>query len=300
MRKLVVLAVLCWSTSLMAAGPGCGSAEPPLVFRAQAAEVHLTFTAVGDHNQVVTELSSQDFKVLRDGALVEGITGFESLQDAPLSLVVLADVSQSMQKMLPVENTAKAYLSRGAAWERDRVSFLDFGGTVHPAGLPGSSNAHLTSMFDSALDVVLHRTIGNRRHAVLLISDGGDNYSLHTVDDVIAAAQRNDVAFYVLHIDEWRETDGQALRTLAEKTGGRYFLVEKKTQILPIMQDIETELRNTFLVTFRTDGTRNGVHQLAIKATDKKLKFFHRTTYYQPGSAQSPHSEQNLATIATR
>jgi von Willebrand factor type A domain len=298
MRKLVFFAVLFSTSLLMAAGPDCATPEAPLVFRAEAAEVHLTFTAVGERNQLVTDLSSRDFKLLRDGVPVEGITSFENLKDAPLSLIILSDVSESMQKMLPVENLAKAYLSESLSSETDQVTFLDFGAMVHPAGLPGKTNAHLTSMYDSAMATVLRQKSGMARSAVLLISDGGDNYSLHTAADVVTAAQERDVAFYVLNTDPWNESGGRALRTLAERTGGRYYEVEKRKQVLGIVQEIESELRNTYMVTFRVDGTRNGPHQLALAPVERSLRFFYRTTYYQPNDRS--RTDASLLAVATR
>lgn len=283
MRKMALLAVLFWSTLLMAAGPGCASVEPPLAtFRAEAAEVHLTFTAASEHNQVVTDLSERDFAVLRDGAPVNQVTGFENLKDAPLSLVVLADISESMRKMMPLENFAKTYLSQSLSQANDSVSFLDFGSIVHPAGMI-KGGSHLTSMYDSAFDVVRRERPVKSRQAVLLITDGGDNYSLHSVDDVIAAAQKSDVAFYVLDTDPWNDLAERDLHRLATETGGRYYVVERRKQISVAVQEIESELRNTYMVTFRADNARNGVHQVALRANDKNLKFFYRTTYYQGG-----------------
>jgi hypothetical protein len=293
MRKMALLAMLFWSTLLVAAGPGCASVEPPLTFRAQAAEVHLTFTAASEHNQIVTDLSADDFNILRDGKPINHITGFENLKDAPLSLVVLADVSESMRKVMSLENFAKTYLSQTLSGESDSVSFLDFGAIVHPAGILKNSS-HLTSMYDSALDVVRRERPIKSRQAVLLITDGGDNYSLHSVADVITGAQKSDTAFYVLDTDPWNQEADRDLRRLAAETGGRYYLVEKTKQISAAIQEIESELRNTYMVTFRADGSRNGIHQLTMRSSVRNLKFFYRTKYYQSGPLETASSRENF------
>jgi hypothetical protein len=268
-------------------GHASGATDSAVVFSAEAAEVHLTFIAVGDRNQLITDLSRRDFKLLRDGAPVENITSFEILKDAPLSLVILADVSESMQKSIPFENFAKAYLSQTLSTNTDQVSFLDFGASVHPTGMAGRPNAHLTSMYDSALDTVLHRQPGLARMAILVISDGGDNYSLHSAEDVITAAQQSDVAFYVLNTDPGNENGCRNLRTLAERTGGRFYLLRKRKDLFPAIQEIESDLRNTYMITFRAEGARHGLHELTLAPAGRSLRFFYRTAYYQPADSSS-------------
>src|SRR4051794_28158089 len=109
MRKLVAIAVLLCASALMAATPDGATIETP-VFRVDAGEVRLTFTAVAERNQLVTELTASDFRVLRDGAPVDRITGFEPQWSAPLSLVVLTDVSESMQRAFPLERAAHVFI----------------------------------------------------------------------------------------------------------------------------------------------------------------------------------------------
>jgi len=104
---------------------------------------------------------------------------------------------------------------------------------------------------------------------------------------VIAAAQKTDIAFYVLDTDPWNDAAERDLRRLAAETGGRYYLVDRKKQISSAIQEIEGELRNTYMVTFRADTSRTGIHQVTMKPNERNLKFFYRTTYYQSGPVET-------------
>jgi hypothetical protein len=282
--------------ALWAASPEASSSDNLPLFRVQAAEVRVTFTATADHNRLVTDLSRNDFQIVRDRVAVEPVTSFSSLKDAPLSLVVLSDVSDSMRRALPMEAAARKYVSESVIGTEDELRMLEFGAEIQDAGAHGSR--HLTSMYDSALDVVQHRALGNGRHAVLLISDGDDNYSLHTLGELITTAQKNDVAFYTVNVGRRSTLAEESMHVLAERTGGHAYFAKDESQILKAVQAIENELRNSFVVTFRADTHNTGLHQLALQATQRKMKFFHRTSYFQPGDSDRRRSESNTSTLA--
>ena len=94
-----------------------------------------------------------------------------------------------------------------------------------------------TAIFDAAAksleafdDLPLVRS---ERRIVVLISDGLDNSSRTSTDSVIDAALKARVSFYVIHLPLFEPRDGRlevrrpskGFRDLAEKTGGKYFLL---------------------------------------------------------------------------
>ena len=72
----------------------------------------------------------------------------------------------------------------------------------------------------------------------MLISDGLDTISRTSADSVINAALEQRVSFYVIHLPLFEPIDGRlavrrpskGFRELAEKTGGKYFLVGDANQ----------------------------------------------------------------------
>jgi VWFA-related protein len=127
-----------------------------------------------------------------------------------------------------------------------------------------------TAIFDAAAKSIeafdsLPRVRAERR-IVILISDGLDNQSRTSGDSVINAALNARVSFYVIHLPLFEPRDGRlavrrpskGFRELAEKTGGKYFLVgNEKSPLEPrsndltkIFQAIEDDLKSQYLLGF--------------------------------------------------
>jgi Ca-activated chloride channel family protein len=104
------------------------------------------------------------------------------------------------------------------------------------------------------------------RRIVVLISDGLDTRSRTSADTVINTALEKRVSFYVIHLPLFEPRDGRlevrrpskGFKELAEKTGGRYFLVgdaksalmPKENDLTPIFQAIEEDLKSQYLLGF--------------------------------------------------
>lgn len=127
-----------------------------------------------------------------------------------------------------------------------------------------------TAIFDAAMKSVqafdtLPLVRGERRIAIL-ISDGLDNASRTSAESVINTAVEKRVSFYVIHLPLFEPRDGhlavrrpsKGFRELAEKTGGKYFLVgdaksalqPRTNDLTPIFQAIEEDLKSQYLLGF--------------------------------------------------
>lgn len=127
-----------------------------------------------------------------------------------------------------------------------------------------------TAIFDAAMKSVqafdaLPPVRGERRIAIL-ISDGLDNASRTSADNVINTAIEKRVSFYVIHLPLFEPRDGhlavrrpsKGFRDLAEKTGGKYFLVgdaksalqPRANDLTPIFKAIEEDLKSQYLLGF--------------------------------------------------
>jgi VWFA-related protein len=127
-----------------------------------------------------------------------------------------------------------------------------------------------TAIFDAAAKSVQAfdtlAPVRAERRIVILISDGLDNTSRTGADSVIDAALARRVSFYVIHLPLFEPRDGRlavrrpskGFRELAEKTGGKYFLVgnpkeplqEQSNDLTPIFQAIEEDLKSQYLLGF--------------------------------------------------
>ena len=127
-----------------------------------------------------------------------------------------------------------------------------------------------TAIFDAAATSLEAfddlQPIRAERRIVVLISDGLDTRSRTSVDKVINDALERHVSFYVIHLPLFEPRDGRlevrrptkGFKELAEKTGGKYFLVgdsnsalaPKPADLTPIFQAIEEDLKSQYLLGF--------------------------------------------------
>ena len=127
-----------------------------------------------------------------------------------------------------------------------------------------------TAIFDAAAEAVRAfdklPPVRAERRIIVLISDGLDNNSATRPDSVIDAALERRVSFYVIHLPLFTPQDGhlavrppsKGFRELAEKTGGKYFLVgdvksalaPRPPDLAPIFQAIEDDLKSQYLLGF--------------------------------------------------
>jgi VWFA-related protein len=127
-----------------------------------------------------------------------------------------------------------------------------------------------TAIFDAAAQAVIAfddlPPVRAERRIVVLISDGLDTRSRTSADSIIDAAWKRRVSFYVIHLPLFEPRDGRlqvrrpakGFKELAEKTGGKYFLVgdaksalvPRENDLTPIFQAIEEDLKSQYLLGF--------------------------------------------------
>jgi Ca-activated chloride channel family protein len=135
------------------------------------------------------------------------------------------------------------------------------------------------------------------RKALLVISDGGDNHSRYTENDVKKAVRESDCQIYAVGIFEPlsartrtpEEARGPSLLAeLAEVSGGRMFSVEDANELPDIAEKISIELRNQYVIGYKPSNlVRDGRwRRIRVKLTPPKglppLQVYARTGYYAP------------------
>jgi len=152
-----------------------------------------------------------------------------------------------------------------------------------------------TAIFDAGLAAVqAYASRGENspeRRIAILISDGLDTASRANSPQVIAAANRMNVSFYVIQLPLFTPSDGRLVprpaakgfRDLAEKTGGKYFVAGTSAQALapntpvdltPVFAAIEQDLRSQYVIGFYpAEASRDGkTHRATVSTSNRKLK----------------------------
>jgi Ca-activated chloride channel homolog len=212
-----------------------------------------------------------------------------------VALVFALDQSGSLREIVSQQREAALALF-GRFGERSQVAVIRFAekpSLVAPFGrdtsaareafkFPVRANQH-TAIFDAAAAAVnafdaLPRLRSERR-IVILISDGLDNASTMKAGAVIQAASPKQISFYVIHLPLFEPRGGRlavrspakGFKELAEKTGGKYFIVgnensalappanKTSTDLTPIFKAIEEDLKSQYLLGFYAgDASRDG------------------------------------------
>lgn len=246
-----------------------------------------------NRGQAATTLTARDLTLKDEDHVTAGLSLYHGADR--VALVFALDQSGSLREIVSEQREAALALA-GRFGDRSQVAVIRFAekpSVVVPFGrdtsaareafsFPVRANQH-TAIFDAAAAAVNTfeglPPVRSERRIVVLISDGLDNASKINARSVIEAAMRNHVSFYVIHLPLFEPRDGRlavrspakGFRELAEKTGGKYFLVgdartalatqanKKNNDLTPIFQAIEDDLRSQYLLGFYLgEGARDG------------------------------------------
>lgn len=225
-----------------------------------------------------------------------------------VALVFALDQSGSLREIIAQQQEAALALF-GRFGQRSRIAVLRFAqsaslvvpfisepGAARAAFVFSAASNQRTAIFDAAAKAVnaFDSLTADRteRRIVVLISDGLDNASKTKAREVIETAVDKHVSFYVIHLPLFEPRDGRLVvrqpakgfRELAEKTGGKYFLVgsakdalqpSKSNDLTPIFQAIEEDLRSQYLLGFYiAEEARDGrKHTLTVTLVPAGLEF---------------------------
>ncbi|MGH9532859.1 MAG: VWA domain-containing protein [Terriglobales bacterium] len=128
--------------------------------------------------------------------------------------------------------------------------------------------------------------VGEARRILLVISDGEDTASKHTLEEVKRQALRGRVAIYSVNL-EWDHTPHgtRTLRELATTTGGRAFKPYNMKDLLHIVDELANDLRSHHLLVFRVAEPRlaGEMHKVKISlGKGSKLQIRAPAAYYRP------------------
>src|SRR5713101_7838590 len=183
------------------------------------------------------------------------------------------------------------------ALERVEVAFPSYLGSAPPIGGitsgPGTvapPREGSTAIWDSVAVTsryVLARSPGQRRRAIILLTDGQDTSSRILRTNATEQAIASETVIYAIGIGDkkYEGVDRNALKNITERTGGRAFFPKKQDDLTAAFAEIEQELRSQYLVAYSsTNKTRDGrFRQMVIEITNSELRKEQLKLRYRPG-----------------
>jgi VWFA-related protein len=284
------------------------AAAPQAGFSSGVNVVSMLVTVRDENGKIVDDLTAADFTVEEDGQ-PQTVTYFSRQDDLPLTLGLLVDTSESQWSVLAEELAASATFFQQVLREGVDQAFLTrfderdlllrmsrFRAPLRAA--IGSMEASVranpsiqgTLLYDAvadSADLIMKRLQG--RKALVLLTDGGDMGSRHTLGMAIASCQRSDTAAYCIGIGTGLAKGAQALQALSGRTGGGYFAVGPKQDVNAIYRAIEEELRNQYNIGYvppppdAAGKNRDAFHKLRVTVKREGTTARTRDGYYSGG-----------------
>jgi VWFA-related protein len=206
----------------------------------------------------VEGLSKDSFKLSVNGT-PQLIDFFDAAQESPATVGILVDTSGSMTPKLPQARAAIEQFVKTLD-PRDEVFLFAF--SSHPFKLQGLTKDHnaliqrlpllhaygQTALFDTIKQGISELELSdNQRKVLLVITDGMDNTSSSTADDVVQAAKSSGVLVYSIGIgdpnakggtsimtgpfvlggDDMERVDAVTLSRLASANSGKSYIIQK-------------------------------------------------------------------------
>lgn len=245
-------------------------------------------------------LPQDAFTILEDGE-PQTITFFENT-DTPATLGVVVDNSISMMRRKPAIIEAAEEFAR-AGHPGDELFVIHFNEHVRhalPPDVPFTSDRDVmagalqrmiargqTALFDAVREGLRHLARGTRQKKVLVVlSDGGDNASSTSFDDVLAAALRMDAVIYTvsLHDPYDREANPNLLRRLADETGGEAIFVRNPDELPRVLERVARDIRSGYTIGYvpsraAHDGAYRAITVKVAPQDGKRVKVRARSGY---------------------
>jgi len=246
----------------------------------------------------------EDFIVYEDGKK-QKIENFSRETDIPLTLAMLIDTSGSVKPKLEFEQEAAVNFFQTILRENDRAMLVEFDTgitlrqdfTNDPNKLAGEINKLKAGSIGTKLYDAIYRSCDEKmiretgRKAIIILSDGKDQQSGHTLKQATEMALRAEAMIFAISVSKGgyfganEETEGdKVLEELVKETGGRVFFPFKVEELYDNFRQIDQELRSQYSIGYTsTNSEMDGKYRkIEIKIKEGGFKLNYSRGYYAP------------------
>jgi Ca-activated chloride channel family protein len=250
----VLLAAVCLASTAVR---GDDEAGPP-TFRVGVDTVFVHVAVADAANRRVDDLPRENFHVF-ENSIEQTLTHFIR-EAAPVSVGVLLDSSRSMRDNFRMaRESVLRFLEPDAPedeffvlsfnhrarllqrFTRDPASVRKAVRSIHPRGR--------TAFFDAVrLGILEMAAARNPKKALILITDGDDNSSRHSAEEIRALARECPAQIYAIGERKGLSSGRAAIQALCDLTGGRAFFPESFVELDAYIRLIRTELSHDYVL----------------------------------------------------
>jgi VWFA-related protein len=270
--------------------------------------VVLHVTVTGRDGGFVQNLAEPDFQVYEDG-VPQRIRLFKD-EDIPVTVGLVIDHSTTMLPKLAEVSAASRTFVR-ASNPADELFVVNFNEKV-TLGLPGAirftndtaelgkaitaaRTGGMTALYDAIFRAIEELKAGSRERKVLIVvSDGGDNASARSMDQVMKLAAQSSAVIYTVGLFDEGNPDRNpgVLKRLAQATGGEAFLPASADEVVAICERIARDIRHQYTIGYvparpADDGGYRAI-QVRARARDRgRLSVRTRAGYIPSGKTEA-------------
>ncbi len=298
--------ILTAAMSMLAGLAAPLAAQDGAVFRSDSRLVVLHATVLDKAGHLVTDLPQSAFRIYENG--VEQELKIFRREDAPVSIGLLVDDSGSMlNKRQKVAAAAMALVE--ASRPDDEAFVIHFNEKTYldtdfthdhqrlERGLKTFNSGGTTAMRDAVRLGIEHleRKASEDKKVLILITDGEDNQSLASRENVVKLAQQSGVLIYAVGIlnevsdDETRRARRE-LDALTQATGGQSHYLTDVSEATGTAEAIARVIRNQYTLAYspsdqELDGT---FRKIEVVAMDRpQLEVITRSGYWASGGTSA-------------
>jgi len=266
--------------------------------------VVLHATVLDKNSKPITDLGQNDFTVLEDN-VPQRLKVFKR-EDIPVSVGILVDNSGSMRDKRKGVNAAALKFVQNSN-PRDEVFIVNFNDEAY-LDADFTDNIKLlqdaldridarggTALYDAlqmSLKYVSERGTRDKK-VVLIVTDGEDNASRLSLEQVVKGLQRSNVVVYTVGLlgEEGPGPTRRAKRALvafSKASGGAAYFPKNPAEVDSIATAISSDIRNQYVLAYTPTNSAadTGFRKVEVKVSSKKYgKVSVRTRNgYYPGS----------------
>ena len=280
--------------------------------------VDLPVLVADKQGHIVDDLTAASFRVFEDGH-PQPIDMFSS-GDVPVTVGLVVDHSGSMAPSLPKVSAAASVFARSSN-PHDQLFVVNFNEKVSimlPVAVPFTSDQNVlaaavagssanggTALYDAIIEAIVHMKLSDeKRQALIVVTDGGDNASVHSEQQMLDMVMQSKAQIYCIGLldDTDKQDDSDAkpgmLKKLAQVTGGETYFPASTSEVAQISSKIASELRRQYVLGFAPQDEKKAkgwreIHVVATSADGEKLKIRTRSGYFFPGTPTASPTAEN-------
>jgi Ca-activated chloride channel homolog len=240
----------------------------------------LSVISIDKKGRVMLDVKQEEFRILENG-VEQKITHF-SKDESPISYGLVVDNSGSLRYLISsVVDTAKEFIAGNREGDKtfvirfvssdkiivkedftsDKAALIN---AIDSMFVEGGRTAVIDAVYLAAEKLIKHGRASEMRHrALIVLSDGEDRSSAHTLDDLLKLVRGSDIQIYCIGFGALAEEGGSLtpakrerattlLKRLASETDGQAYFPLKVSELQDALNEVQLHLRARTLIGYTT------------------------------------------------